>query len=49
MVVVKSPAVIKFCGESPVTDASGSILLIFATAVIPLIGKLIDEIVNRVK
>lgn len=49
MIVVKSPAILKFYGEPSLNDAGGSILLIFATAVIPAIGRFIDEVVKRFK
>jgi hypothetical protein len=47
MLVVQSPAVQVLFGRQLVTPTQGSIILIFGTAVIPLLGKLIDWIVKR--
>ncbi len=49
MIVVKSPAILKFYGETSLNDAGSSLLLIFATAIMPATGRLIDEIVKRFK
>lgn len=47
MLVVQSPAVQVLFGRQLVTPSQGSIILIFGTAVIPLLGKLIDWVVKR--
>jgi RsiW-degrading membrane proteinase PrsW (M82 family) len=47
MLVVQSPAVQVLFGRQLVTPDLGSILLIFATAVMPLLEKIIDSILRR--
>ena len=49
MLVVQSPAVQMLFGRQLLTPTQGSIVLIFATAVMPLLEKAIEAIVRRIE